>query len=194
MAKAAEIMVSENVSEVFVTSRDNPAPIGVVREFDIVECVASGKDPGKVAVEDVMLKPPPYVEEGATISDVAKVLAKTRIKMILVRRGRELVGTIEAGELFNLISGSLERVDVFKAVSVRARLRMAELLSVKPMGVDDLSSELGIKPITVRHHIEVLRRTGMIEESQEQPYGKVGRPMTLFKITNSILRRQKLLR
>ena len=193
LTKVAELMVSESVSEVFVTGKDDDKkPIGVVRDLDIVECVANGKDPGKVPVEDAMLRPPPCVEEGATFKDVAAAVRKTQVKRILVKRGRELVGTIETGELFDLISSSQERMDVFKAVSVRARLRIAELLSVKPMGVDELSQELGIKPITVRHHIEVLRRTGMIEESQEHPYGKVGRPLALFKITNSILRRQEL--
>jgi CBS domain-containing protein len=193
LARVAELMVSEKVSEVFVSGKDNAAPIGVVRDLDIVACVADGKDLSKVVAEDAMLRPPPYVEEGATFREVAAVVAKTQVKRILVKRGRELVGTIEAGELFDLISNSLERIDVFKAVSVRARLRIAELLSIKPMSVDELSQELGIKPITVRHHIEVLRRTGVIEESQnDHLYGKVGRPLTLFKLTNSILRRHEL--
>ena len=187
--EAASLMVSEQSSEVFVVD-DSGKPVGVVRSLDVVRSVADGMLPKRTTVKEVMLQPPPMVEEDATVEDVSKILAKNEMKRVLVGHGREIVGLIEAGELFNLVSASLEKVEVFKAVSVRVRLRMAELLSVRSMSIDELAEEVGIKPITVRHHIEVLRRNGIIEEFQH--LGKVGRPLGLFKATQSVLKKSVL--
>lgn len=191
LLEAAKLMISNQCSEVFVMGRDDK-PVGIVRQVDIVKSISEGLQPTKVTVEEVMLQPPPTVEEESTAEQVSLVLAKNDVKRVLVRRGKEIVGIIEAGELFDLISSSHRNIEVFKAISVRARLRMAELLSIRPMSVDDLSEELRIKPITVRHHIGILRRNGIVEEIQEESYGKVGRPLSLFKITKSVLKRNTL--
>jgi signal-transduction protein with cAMP-binding, CBS, and nucleotidyltransferase domain len=189
--EAAKLMISEQSSEVLIVD-DSGRPTGVVRYADIVSSVAQGMPPGRTPVLEVMLKPPPMVDEEATVGEISKMFAKTEMRRILVRRGREIIGLIEAGELFNLVSASLEKTEIFKAVSVRARLRMAELLSVRPMSVEELAGELGIKPITVRHHIDVLRRNGIIEEVQEERFGKVGRPLSLFRTTHGVMRRATL--
>lgn len=186
--QAARLMTTNQCSEIFVIGRDDK-PIGIVRQVDVVKSVSDGLQPNGVTVEEIMLQPPPTVEEDSTAEQVSLVLAKNDVKRVLVTRRKEIVGTIEAGELFDLISSSHRNIEVFKAVSVRTRLRIAELLSVRPMSVDDLSQELRIKPITVRHHINVLRRNGIVDEIQEESYGKVGRPLSLFKITESVLKR-----
>lgn len=191
LLEAAKLMASDHCTEVFVIGRDD-MPVGIVRQVDIVKSVSEGLRPDKVVVEEVMLQPLPAVEEESTAEEVSLVLAKNEVRRVPVRRGKEIVGIIEAGELFDLVLSSHRNIEVFKAVSVRSRLKIAELLSVRAMSVDDLSEELGIKPITVRHHIEVLRRNGIIEETQEESYGKVGRPLSLFKVTKSVLKRNTL--
>ena len=190
---AARLMISNQTSDIFVID-DQGKPVGVVRYCDVVESVAKGLQPNKTKVKEIMLQPPPMVEEYATMNEISRVISKTEMRRILVRRGQEIIGVIEAGELFNLVSSSLDKVEVFKAISVRTRLRMAELLSTKLMGVEELAEELGIKPITVRHHLEILRRNGIIEEVQEGRLGKVGRPLSLFKTNQSVLRRGGLVR
>ncbi len=188
--EAAKLMLSEQSSEVLVVD-NGLKPVGVVRYVDVVKSVAKGMQPGKTPIRHVMLQPPPMVNEDATVGEISKTLAKTEMRRILVRRGSEIVGLVEAGELFSLVSASMEKIEVFKAVSVRARVRMAELLSTRPMSVEELANELGIKPITVRHHIEVLKRNGIVEEFQEDWFGKVGRPLSLFRTTRGVLRRGK---
>ncbi len=185
------MMTSSRSSDVFITGEGN-VPVGMIRHVDIVRAVADGIQPAKVKVEEIMLSPAPYVEEGANAEQVASMLEKNEVRRILVRDGEEVVGLIEAGELFNLISSSQKNVDVFKAISVRTRLRIAELLSVNSMSVVDLADELGMKPITVRHHIDILRRNGMIEEYQDELFRKVGRPLSLFKLSESILKKSSL--
>lgn len=189
--EAAELMVSEESSEILIIDGGG-RPVGVVRYVDVVRSVADGMQPSKTPVEKIMLHPPPMVDEDATMEEISKILAKTEMRRILVRRDGEITGLIEAGELFNLVSSSVERIEVFKAVSVRARLRMAELLSVRAMSVEELAEELGIKPISVRHHIDVLKRNGIIEEIQEEYFGKVGRPLSLFRTTHGVMRRGAL--
>jgi len=186
--EAAKLMISEQSSEVFVVD-ENGRPVGVVRHVDIVMAIAKGMHPTHTAVDGIMLHPPPMVEEDATVGEVAKVLVKSEMRRILVAKDREVVGLLEAGELFDLVSASLESAEVFKAFSMRTRLRMAEILSVTSMSVDELADELSIKPITVRHHLDVLRRNGIIEEFQEQKLGKVGRPLSLFRTTRKVLKR-----
>jgi signal-transduction protein with cAMP-binding, CBS, and nucleotidyltransferase domain len=189
--EAAELMIAEQSPDIYVVDAESK-PVGVVRYRDVVESVAKGLRPLKTEVREIMLQPPPMVEEYATVEEISKILTKTEMRRILVRRGREIIGVIETGELFSLVSSSLERVEIFKAISVRTRLRMAELLSIKSMGVEDLAEELGIKPITVRYHLDVLRRNGIIEEVQEERFGKVGRPLSLFRTNRSVLRRGAL--
>ncbi len=191
LLEASKLMTANHCSEVFAIGGDDN-PVGVIRQVDIVKSISEGLQPARVTVKDAMLQPPPTVEEESTAEQVSLVLAKNDIKRVLVRRGKEIVGIIEAGELFDLISSSHRNMEVFKAISVRARLRIAELLSVEQMSVGDLSAELGIKPITVRHHLDVLRRNGIVEEIQEESYGKVGRPLSLFKVTKSVLKRTAL--
>jgi CBS domain-containing protein len=191
LREVARLMVSEKSSEVFVID-DEGKPIGVVRYIDVVRSVANGSHPERTSVQEIMLRPPPTVSENATLEEVSEVLKSTEVRRILVVRGGDITGVIEAGELFDLVSSPLEKVEVYKAMSVKARLRMVELLSLRAMSVDELAEELGIRPITVRHHIGVLRRNGIIEELQEGRFGKVGRPLSLFRATRSVLSRSAL--
>jgi predicted ArsR family transcriptional regulator len=88
------------------------------------------------------------------------------------------------------MAGSWDDVEVHKSLSTLVRLRIAELLSVKPRSVDQIAEVIGIRPITVRHHLDVLRRSGVIES--EEVHGKVGRPLTLFRATNFLFKKVSL--
>jgi predicted transcriptional regulator len=59
-------------------------------------------------------------------------------------------------------------IELAKAFSSRSRLEILGFLSRRPMSVEELSQEVSLKTITVRHHVNLLKRTGLVEESGEE--------------------------
>jgi DNA-binding transcriptional ArsR family regulator len=55
-------------------------------------------------------------------------------------------------------------IELGKALSSRSRLEILGFLSRRPMSVEELSQEVSLKTITVRHHVNLLKRTGLVEE------------------------------
>lgn len=63
----------------------------------------------------------------------------------------------------------LERlVNFHKALSDPTRIRILFLLAKKPLHGQALAGKLGLKPPTITHHIEKLRKTGLIKEMREK--------------------------
>ena len=175
--EAAARIVAEQGTDALVT--DGARPVGVVRELDRVKAMAAGKLPGSSRVAEVMLTPAPLVKEGASLREVADVARTMGVRTVYVSDGSGIVGTVELGELLDLMATSWSNVDAHRALSAIARLKIAELISTRPMSVDQIAKEIGMKPITVRHHLNLLKAGGMI--NTEQLRGKIGRPTTLFR-------------
>lgn len=51
------------------------------------------------------------------------------------------------------------------------------------MNVDELAGRLGICPMTVRHHLGVLERQGLVVAATQQQHGRPGRPRQQFNLT-----------
>jgi CBS domain-containing protein len=175
-------MIALHETDVLVL--DGGSPVGIVRNEDVINAVVSGKNLGTVSVSEAMAKPVPVVREGARIKEVLSLAHHMRVRKIYVSNGKNVTGHIDLDELSNLMADSWDDIEVHKALSTMVRLRIAELLSTRYMGVDQIAGTIGVKPITVRHHLEVLRRSGIIET--EEVHGKIGRPRTLFKAKDLI--------
>jgi len=59
---------------------------------------------------------------------------------------------------------------------------MLKLLATKDMTADEIADKLSLKTITVRHHLNMLNRLGMIEEASEERRS-VGRPVARYRVT-----------
>ncbi len=51
--------------------------------------------------------------------------------------------------------------------------------------VQELSSELGLTSVTVRHHLEILRSEGYISEPEVQRSNRPGRPRYVYRLTST---------
>lgn len=71
--------------------------------------------------------------------------------------------------------------EAYRALSSKSRLGMLKLLYRKPMSVEEMAVQLGLQPITVRHHLQSLEEAGFIEAYEERA-GAVGRPKVFYKI------------
>lgn len=66
------------------------------------------------------------------------------------------------------------------------RQRILEILREKgPATVDDLSRELGLTPVTVRHHLDILRRDGLVETCEVRHRHVPGRPQYVYALTEA---------
>jgi predicted ArsR family transcriptional regulator len=77
-------------------------------------------------------------------------------------------------------------IELGKALSSRSRLEILGFLSRRPMSVEELSKEVSLKTITVRHHVNLLKRTGLVEEYGEERR-KIGRPVVRYQATQKPL-------
>jgi len=77
----------------------------------------------------------------------------------------------------------MSATELGKAMSSRPRLQILDLLSRRPMSIEELSREVALKTITVRHHVNMLKRIGLVEEYGEERR-KIGRPVLRYKSTH----------
>ncbi len=66
---------------------------------------------------------------------------------------------------------SLEAVvTLLKALADATRLRMVGLMVDRSRSGQELASILGVSPPTVSHHLQVLRKAGLLKEERDSPY------------------------
>jgi len=68
--------------------------------------------------------------------------------------------------------------------STRQRV-LSALWQGRSMAVDELASQLGLSPMAVRHHLNILERDGLVQSFPEPRGGVSGRPRLLFEVTTS---------
>jgi len=71
--------------------------------------------------------------------------------------------------------------EAYRALSSKSRLDILKLLYRKPMSVEEIAVQLGLQPITIRHHLQSLEEAGFIQAYEERA-GVVGRPKIYYKI------------
>jgi predicted transcriptional regulator len=170
-------LIAERNAGVLVV--DSGRPVGIVRQVDLAAAVAEGRDVNRTRAAEVMYTPPPVVRVGSSLREMMDVAKSAGVRVVYVSDGKEVVHQVELEEILDLVSSTWGNIDAHKALSASVRVRIAELISVRPMSVEQIAKSLGVKPVTVRHHLNVLKAGGMIEA--EQLRGKVGRPTMLFR-------------
>ncbi len=64
----------------------------------------------------------------------------------------------------------LEPSEIFKVLGVETRVKIIELLkSNGPLGVKDISSDLGVTPSAISQHLKILKQAGFVR-SERQGY------------------------
>ncbi len=64
----------------------------------------------------------------------------------------------------------IDPAEIFKVLSVDTRVKIIELLKAKgPLGVKDISSNLGLTPPAISQHLKILRQAGLVR-SERQGY------------------------
>lgn len=70
----------------------------------------------------------------------------------------------------------------FHALGSETRLRILQELQHGELGVSDLAKAVGLHPVTVRYHISILLKDGLIEQVPYRREGEIGRPAALFRV------------
>jgi predicted ArsR family transcriptional regulator len=76
---------------------------------------------------------------------------------------------------------TVSAIEFSRAMSSRSRVEMLRLLATKDMSADEIAEKLSLKTITVRHHLNMLNRIGIIVEAGEERR-KVGRPVVKYRV------------
>jgi len=79
-------------------------------------------------------------------------------------------------------SGILEEVKFHKALAAKPRIQILNMLTLRGgIDLDTLSKKIGLKTITIRHHIKALENAGLVESS-EVGGASVGRPKQTYRL------------
>ena len=62
----------------------------------------------------------------------------------------------------------IEPAEIFKVLSVDTRVNIIELLKAKgPLGVKDISSNLGLTPPAISQHLKILKHAGLVRSERK---------------------------
>ena len=93
IVQAAKVMEREGTTEAIVV-RDS-SPVGIITERDILfKVVASGEEPSKKKVGEVMSSPVETIDEGAKASEAIARMSKLGFRRLGVTRNGKIVGMI----------------------------------------------------------------------------------------------------
>ncbi len=70
----------------------------------------------------------------------------------------------------------------FQALGSEPRLGILQELQHGERGVSDLAKAVGLHPVTVRYHLGILLRDGLIEQVRYRREGGIGRPAALYRV------------
>jgi len=77
-------------------------------------------------------------------------------------------------------------IEKFKALSCETRYNIYNMLRRRQMSIEEISNLINLKPITVRHHISELERSGLICKKLNR-VSLIGRPSTVYGINSDLL-------
>ncbi|MEM0349119.1 MAG: CBS domain-containing protein [Candidatus Caldarchaeum sp.] len=88
---AAKIMAEKKISGIVVTSKGEP--VGLVTERDIVsKVVATGRDPTKTQVREVMSKPLITVDIEASLLEAVDLMNRKKVRRLIVTSNNQVIG------------------------------------------------------------------------------------------------------
>lgn len=104
--EAAKLMVRMNIGAIVVSDGDRP--VGIVTERDFLNKVtASGKDPSKTALREIMSSPPVTISPKATVRDAARMMIEKGVRRLVVVENDKLVGIVSIRDITRILVGSM---------------------------------------------------------------------------------------
>ncbi|MCS7137299.1 MAG: CBS domain-containing protein [Candidatus Caldarchaeum sp.] len=104
----ARIMAEEEVGSVVVVVGEKP--VGIITERDLVRKVlAVGKPPRKTSVVQIMSSPVVVVGENTSIEEAISIMARNRIRRLLVVSGEKLVGIVSVTDIVKALGAEAAR-------------------------------------------------------------------------------------
>ncbi len=95
---AARIMRDKGIGSLFITNQKEI--IGILTDTDMMRrVVASGSDPTKTTVEQIMSAPIMTIEENKTLLDANDLMAQAHVRHLGVTKEGKLVGMISVRDL-----------------------------------------------------------------------------------------------
>jgi len=96
--EAARLMVDKGIGSL-VANRDG-LPFGMVTERDMVEkIVATGTDPSKTTVGEIMIAPLVTIDAGAPLIDAARRMVEKQVKRLVVTEHDRIIGIVSQTDL-----------------------------------------------------------------------------------------------
>jgi len=77
---------------------------------------------------------------------------------------------------------AMSAIEFSRAMSSRSRVNILRLLATRDMSAPEIAKKLLLKTTTVRHHLNLLTRIGMIGEVGEERR-EIGRPVVKYRVT-----------
>jgi signal-transduction protein with cAMP-binding, CBS, and nucleotidyltransferase domain len=95
---AAKLMVDKNIGSL-IANRDG-LPFGIITERDMVaKIVASGADPSKTTVAEIMTAPLVTIDAAAPLIDAARRMIEKQVKRLVVTEHDRIIGIVSQTDL-----------------------------------------------------------------------------------------------
>ncbi|MGE2734048.1 CBS domain-containing protein [Mycolicibacterium vaccae] len=107
VADVASTIVDSEVGAVVVG--DEPRPEALVTERDVVQVVASGRDPAGVPAAEVASTTLIWCDADDTVAKVATRMMDRYIRHVLVERDGQLAGMVSARDLLGIYAADAEQ-------------------------------------------------------------------------------------
>jgi CBS domain-containing protein len=109
---AAKRMIERNISSIAIMNDENRI-IGIITERDVVKIVANGVPAGGITASSLMSYPVVSIEKGSSIEDAARVMAKKKLRHLLVEdAGKAIMGIITVTDLARYLKKNLAEEDL----------------------------------------------------------------------------------
>lgn len=103
---ACNIMSANNIGSVIIVTRSqNPTPVGIITERNIVEILGRlNTDLLQAPLRMLMSKPLITIEHSASIKEAAKLMCNKKIRrLVVVDKNNKMIGILTQKDLFNAI-------------------------------------------------------------------------------------------
>jgi len=109
---AAKRMIERKISSIAIMNDENRI-IGIITERDVVKIVANGVPAGGITASSLMSYPVVSIEKGSSIEDAARVMAKKKLRHLLVEdAGKAIMGIITVTDLARYLKKNLAEEDL----------------------------------------------------------------------------------
>ena len=121
LIQVSTLMSQKNISSIVITKKG--VAVGIITERDIVKFFSKVKDTTNVIVGKVMSKPIITINYDMDISEVGNVLAKQKIRRLVVKKGEKIVGLVTETDI---LKGALSKELLLEKEQAKTSLELKE--------------------------------------------------------------------